>query len=75
MRRRRTHRSVIDVVSTRKKRHERALSTLRKVFMLIEIPLLNIVHVVQGSGISIRGVPEPKSKASTIQLSMSIKVG
>lgn len=43
--------------------------------MLIEIPLLNIVHVVQGSGISIRGVPEPKSKASTIQLSMSIKVG
>ena len=72
MRRRRTQRSVIEVVSTRKKRQERAPSTLRKVFTLVKIPLLNIDHVNQGNGISIRGAPDPKNKAKKIQLSVSI---
>jgi len=75
MRRRSTQRSVIDVVSTRKKRHDNALSTLRKVFMLREMPLLNIDHVAQGSWISIRGVPEPKNRAKRRQLRRSIYVG
>jgi len=75
MRRRSTQRSVIDVVSTRKKRHDNALSTLKKVFILIEMPLLNIDHVVQGNGISISAVPDPKSSANMMQLSRSIYVG
>jgi hypothetical protein len=62
----------MEVVSTRKKRQERAPSTLRKVVILIESPLLNIDQVNQGNWISSRVVPDPKNRAKKIQLSASI---
>jgi hypothetical protein len=63
----------MEVVSTRKKRQERAPSTLRKVVIAIESPLLNIDHVNQGSWISSRVVPpDPKNKAKKMQLSASM---
>jgi hypothetical protein len=65
----------MEVVRTKKNKHERAPSTLKKVFTLIEIPLLKIDQVVHGKGISTSASPYPKNKAMKRQLNVTIRVG
>jgi hypothetical protein len=72
---RRRLRSVIEVVNTRKNRHEREPMTLKKMFRAIEIPLLCIVQMVQGKVICVRGSPTPKNRAMKMQLRIIINVG
>ena len=68
-------RSVIEVVNTKKNRHEREPITLKKMFMAMVTPFLYIVQVVHCRLICVRGSPTPKNRAMIVQLSIIISVG